>query len=130
MRTSKQREVVLEALRENVIHPTAENLYKIIKSKHSSIGTATVYRNLNSLVEDGLIKKIEGLTSSAHYDHNTHRHYHFICDKCNRVFDVSENVAPNLEEKAQCETGFQISGCDITFHGICTECINKERKND
>ena len=104
VRTSKQKEVVLQALKDNVIHPTADELYKIISRTNSSIGSATVYRNLNTLAEEGTIKKIDGLETPAHFDHNTHKHYHFICDK--------------------------IIGHDITFHGICSECIKKETEND
>ena len=48
VRTSKQKEVLLQALKDNVIHPTADELYKIISRTNSSIGSATVYRNLNT----------------------------------------------------------------------------------
>ena len=130
VRTSKQKEVVLQALKDNVIHPTADELYKIISRTNSSIGSATVYRNLNTLAEERTIKKIDGLETPAHFDHNTHKHYHFICDKCKKIYDVSEDVAPNVDINASKETGFKITGHDITFHGICSECIKKETEND
>jgi len=129
-RTSKLRNVVLQALKENVIHPTADELYKIISHTNSTIGAATVYRNLHSLAEDGTIKKIDGLDNSAHFDHNTHNHYHFICNKCKRIFDISEDVAPNVDKNAEKETGFSITGHDISFHGICSDCMKKEGHYD
>ena len=130
VRTSKQKEVLLQALKDNVIHPTADELYKIISRTNSSIGSATVYRNLNTLAEEGTINKIDGLETHAHFDHNTHKHYHFICDKCKKIYDVSEDVAPNVDINASKETGFKITGHDIIFHGICSECIKKETEND
>ena len=130
VRTSKQKDVVLQALKDNVIHPTADELYKIISKTNSSIGSATVYRNLNSLAEEGLIKKIDGLETSAHFDHNTHKHYHFICDCCKKIYDVSENIAPDVDINAAKETGFNITGHDICFHGICTDCMKKEGHYD
>ena len=124
-RTSKLKEVVLKALKENVIHPSADELYKIISKGETSIGPATVYRNLQALAEEGVIKKIDGLENSSHFDHNTHKHYHFICDKCKRIFDISNKVAPNVDKNAEDETGFHIKGHDILFHGICSECLEK-----
>jgi len=124
MNYSKQREIILNTLKENVVHPTAEYLYDVLRQENSTISLATLYRNLNQLAEHGIIKKIDGLESSSHYDHNTHEHYHFICDNCKKVYDISANVAPDLVKKAQEETGFTITGCDIVFHGICKNCQN------
>ena len=123
---SKQREIILDTLKENVVHPTAEYLYEKIKSKDPKISLATLYRNLNQLTQNGIIKKIDGLETSSHFDHNTHKHYHFICSKCNRVFDISADVAPDLIEKTENTTGFEIQSHDIVFTGICKECKNKQ----
>ncbi len=123
---SKQREIILDTLKENVVHPTAEYLYEKIKSKDPKISLATLYRNLNQLTQNGIIKKIDGLETSSHFDHNTHKHYHFICSKCNRVFDISADVAPDLIEKTENSTGFEIQSHDIVFTGICKECKNKQ----
>lgn len=122
MNYSKQREMVLQALRENVVHPTAEYIYDIMSKTDNSVSLATLYRNLNQLSESGVIKKIEGLDNSAHYDHNTHEHYHCICIKCGRVYDIPADVAPNLVKNAEASTGFIIKSHDIIFHGICNEC--------
>ena len=108
MNFSRQRELVLSTLKENVVHPTAEYLYEILKDKNPKISLATLYRNLNQLAQAGIIKKIDGLETSAHFDHNTHNHYHFICDKCKKVFDISADVAPDIVTKTQDETGFYI----------------------
>ena len=82
MNYSRQREIILETLKKNVVHPTAEYLYGILQEKAPNISLATLYRNLNQLAENGIIKKIDGLEAPSHFDHNTHEHFHFICDKC------------------------------------------------
>lgn len=125
MNYSKQRELILNTLKENVVHPTAEYLYEILKENNPNLSLGTVYRNLNQLSENGTIKKIEGLENSLHFDHNTHEHFHFICDKCKRVFDISVNIAPDIALKTEKETGFIVKGYDIAIHGICNECKNK-----
>lgn len=127
MNYSKQREIILETLQENVVHPTAEYLYSILKQKAPNISLATLYRNLNKLAENGIIKKIDGLEAPSHYDHNTHEHYHFICENCKRVFDISADIAPDITSKTSQETGFLINGHDIVMHGICKDC-QKEGK--
>lgn len=122
MNYSKQREMVLQALRENVVHPTAEYIYDIMSKTDNSVSLATLYRNLNQLSESGVIKKIEGLDSSAHYDHNTFEHYHCICTKCGKVFDIPADVAPNLVKNTEDMTGFIIQSHDVIFHGLCKDC--------
>ena len=96
MNYSRQREVILDTLKSNVVHPTAEYLYAVLKEKEPNISLATLYRNLNQLADNGVIKKIDGLETSSHFDHNIHEHYHMICDKCRRVLDVSSEVAPDI----------------------------------
>lgn len=128
MNYSKQREKILEVLSNNAVHPTAERLLEILKDEDTSIGMTTLYRNLNQLANAGLIKKIDGLEASAHYDHNTFDHYHLICVECKKVFDIPSDVAPNLVKNTQAATGFDIINHDIVFHGICSEC--KKRKEN
>ena len=126
MNYSRQREIILDTLKRNAVHPTAEKLMEIIKTENSdsNIGIATVYRNLSKLADTGIIKRIEGLETAEHFDHNTNVHYHFICTKCKRVFDINSDVASNIVEKTQEQTGFIVSGYDVVFKGICKDCQN------
>lgn len=128
MNYSRQREIIFDTLRRHAVHPTAERLYNIIKGEQpdSNIGIATVYRNLRRMANSGSIKKISGLEEAEHFDHNTHTHYHFLCKKCNKVFDIDAKVAPEIIENTQKETGFIIDSYDIVFHGICKDCQAEE----
>lgn len=124
MNYSRQREIILDTLKRNAVHPTAEKLFEIIKLEQpdSNIGIATVYRNLRRMADSGCIKIISGLEDAEHFDHNTHTHYHFLCEQCNRVFDIDADVAPEVIENTQNNTGFRITDYDIVFHGICKDC--------
>lgn len=126
MNYSKQREIILDTLSKNAIHPTAEALLEFLKRDDSNVGMTTLYRNLNQLADAGLIKKIDGLEPSAHFDHNTFEHYHFICEKCKKVYDIPSSVAPDLVKNTTEATGFDITSHDIVFHGICRECKRKD----
>ena len=56
---SKQRELILDSLKNRTDHPTAETLYRDLKDKMPEIGIATVYRNLSTLCEEGKINKLK-----------------------------------------------------------------------
>lgn len=122
MKYSRQRELILKTLKENPVHPTADFIYELLRKELSSISLATVYRNLNQLAENGIIKKVPGLDGSIHFDHSIHPHYHFICTKCNKVYDVPYDVAPNPAEKLYERTGLTAESCDLSFKGICKDC--------
>lgn len=122
MKYSRQRELILKTLKENCIHPTAEQLYELIRREEPTVSLATVYRNLNLLAENGMVKKIEGLDGTAHFDHQTFDHYHFICTKCNRVFDIPYDIAPDLAQDVESRTGFRIASYDVSFRGTCKNC--------
>lgn len=127
MNYSRQREIILKTLKENVVHPSAEYIFEVLKSKDSGISLATVYRNLNKMAQNGIIKKIDGLEDKAHFDHNTHEHFHFICECCGKIFDINPDIAPEVVAKTQEQTGFMVKKFDIVFQGKCLECIEKER---
>ncbi len=125
MNYSKQRELILKTLQENPVHPTADYIYSVLKKELPTISLATVYRNLNQLAEQGKIKKIEGLDGSSHFDHTIHNHYHFVCIKCNKIYDIPYEVAKDIEQKVSAMTGLKITDHDISFKGICTACQHK-----
>lgn len=122
MKYSKQRELILQTLQENMIHPTAEQLFKLVRQKDPTVSLATVYRNLNLLSENGTIKKINGLEEMSHFDHNLIPHHHFICKKCRKVFDIYQSFAIDTPEKCLQDEKFKIEECEIFFRGICQEC--------
>lgn len=122
MKYSKQRELIYEQLKSNPIHPTAEEVYLQLKPHHPNISLATVYRNLNKLAESSIIKKIQGLDASDRFDYNTHEHYHFICEKCRRVYDVNLELLSYINDKVK---DHNIKSFDLLLKGICNNCKEK-----
>ncbi len=120
-RNTIQRQAILDSMRELNIHATAEQVYEHVVKKHPAISKATVYRNLAQMAEAGEILNIGSFYGSAHYDHNCHRHYHFICEACRRVFDV-DNYLPALPERLMGMDGFEITGHQLSFSGLCGDC--------
>ena len=77
---SKQRELIINSLKNRTDHPTADMLYIDLKKEMPNLGIATVYRNLVELCEEGVIIKIKSKNGPDRYDGNTMPHVHFECE--------------------------------------------------
>ena len=117
-----QCSLVLEAVNRLHCHATADEVYEAIVKKHPTVSRATVYRNLNRLSETGNIRKIEIPGGPDRFDHQRPEHYHVKCAKCGRVFDVEMDYIADLVRKIKDARGFQFTGHNIIFTGICPEC--------
>lgn len=122
MKRSKQRDAVLEALCSTTSHPTADNLYNMVRKKMPNISLGTVYRNLNLLSESGKITKIDVGFDQTHYDGNTEPHNHFICKKCHKVYDVKDKYDYEIDKKACSDVNGDIEYHTLMFYGICSSC--------
>ncbi len=130
MRYSKQRELIFNALKNNPVHPTADNIYALLKKDNPALSLGTVYRNLNLLSKEGIIKKLSGLDGSEHFDHHTHNHCHFVCENCSRIEDIEQTSDLYAAlGKINNNKDYLVTACDITLRSVCKHCkINKEKK--
>jgi len=120
-RNTVQRQLVFDAVKELNIHATAEQIVEHLSKTHPAIGRATVYRNLNYMTESGELLRVGSFYGSTHYDHNCHEHYHFICSKCRKVFDV-EGQLSDVFERIRDQNEFDITDCNVSFSGLCRAC--------
>ena len=122
---SRQREEILREIEKLYNHPTAEDIYMIVKGKDPAISRSTVYRNLGVLVEDGKINKISMQAGPDRYDLKREPHNHVICTKCGKIMDFDYNFElDNLKKILKEQTGIEISGEGIALEGICDSCKN------
>ncbi|SDB35546.1 Fur family transcriptional regulator [Eubacterium oxidoreducens] len=122
MHYSKQREAVKHYLQNHTTHPTAEMIYQDLKKTMPNISLGTVYRNLNLLVERGDAIKLDFGDGIDRFDGFTSPHYHFICNKCNRLFDLKMKHLEHINSLASIEFDGEIEGHIIYFHGTCPDC--------
>ncbi len=126
MRYSKQRELILETLKDFPIHPTAEQLYEKVKTEMPSISLGTVYRNLSLLVEQQEIRRFESPGEvSIRYDGRNDEHSHLVCNTCKKIYDVDIETFKILDETLSDLTGFKVEEHDIVLRGVCKECQTK-----
>lgn len=134
LRKSKQRDVILEIVQNNNVHPTAEWIYGEAKKFIPTIGIATVYRNLNKLVELGEIEKISIPGESDRYDSVMTEHFHMRCSSCGElkdIFPVNEDsfndVKNAIAEAFDLEPDkFEISETMLSY--VCDNCADIENK--
>ncbi len=83
----------------------------------------TVYRNLNILIEQGLVKKIDSGSTFDRFEANTDLHYHFICESCGAIIDLGLPVDLSLNKRVQKETAYKVNRHKIEYFGICDKCL-------
>lgn len=125
-RFSKQRQIIYDMIKENPVHPSADYIYNTLKKDYPDLSLGTVYRNLNVLVESGLIIKISSDADSEHYDGNLSNHYHLMCEDCHHIFDVDVPYLDNIEDEARRNSCHTIKKHNLVFTGLCEECAKKE----
>ena len=121
MRNSKQRDLIEQIVNSSHIHPTAEEVYELSRQSIPNISLGTVYRNLNTLANEKLIRKIKVDESKYRYDHNKDKHAHFICTKCSNIIDLNENILKGMDEF----NGNIVTDIDLSLSGICKDCLKK-----
>ncbi len=129
LKKSKQREAIINVLRNTTSHPTAELIYQEVKKVIPEIGIATVYRNLRILKSSGDILEIRTSRDTAHYDGNTASHCHFTCEKCNCVIDIEGPMDRSIEKKLAQKTGLFITKHDLVFTGLCLKCQQSDPRS-
>lgn len=122
MKYSKQREAVLNAVLWSTEHPTAEMVYETVKKEIPNISLGTVYRNLNQLVEKGMIKLVVLPNEGNRFDKTLEHHDHVYCQSCKNLFDIPSSNLMQINHAIEKETGFQILSQNIIFEGICKNC--------
>ena len=122
LRLTTQRQVILEELNKVKTHPTANELYDMVRKRLPRIGLGTVYRNLELMAENGMILKIEVGGSQKRFDATTASHYHIRCSQCGKVEDIDVPVITDLVKEASATSSYHIIGHHIEFTGICSEC--------
>src|SRR5210317_189104 len=128
MRLTSQRQVILEELAKVKTHPTANEVYDMVRKRLPRIGLGTVYRNLELMADNGMILKLEVGGSQKRFDATTNLHYHIRCTSCGKVDDIELTAMPHLDQLASDSSDYQVVGHHIEFSGICATCSAAQEK--
>lgn len=120
---TKQRQAVLQVIRESEEHLTANEVFESARRLLPGISFATVYNSLRYLKVEGMIGEVRFGTGSSRYDRTLTRHDHAICNKCSKLVDIELPIPDGLIEEAALRSKFEAESIELTLHGLCPECI-------
>jgi Fe2+ or Zn2+ uptake regulation protein len=126
-RRSKQRARILEFLHKTNMHPTALMIFEELRREFPSLSLGNVYRNLNILVEQGLVRELKMGSTFDRFDGNIAPHYHFICEACGEISDLNLPHNAVLNDRVQTLTNGQVNYHRLDFYGACSKCLSTQR---
>ncbi|MBR2444123.1 MAG: transcriptional repressor [Clostridia bacterium] len=128
--STKQREAILAFLCDNSTHSTASEIHKHLRDSGISVGVATIYRTLDRLERDGIVRKMstgDGKSACYQYIENAkcHEHFHLKCTGCGALIHLDCHFLEEMEAHILGEHGFQISSGRTVIYGLCQSCTKK-----
>ncbi len=121
-----QRRTVFAELAGRRDHPTADQVYDAVRRRVPGLSRTTVYRVLETLVENGLARKVQHAGGVVRFDPMTGRHHHLVCEACGRLVDLDDALVPPLRLPEARGTGFRIKDYSVSFTGLCPDCLKKK----
>jgi Fur family transcriptional regulator, peroxide stress response regulator len=125
LKITPQRVVILEAIYKLNNHPTADNIIEYIRESHPNIAIGTVYKVLETLVENQLIKKVTTDKDIMRYDGIVEKHHHLYCSECDLIEDYMDEELDKLLQnhfKNKNIKGFKIEDIMLQIRGTFNKC--------
>lgn len=123
---TSQRKLILKVLLENMSdHPSAEDIYQVVREQNPRVGLATVYRTLELFCELGILHELNFDNNNCRryeLEQGDHHHHHLICLRCGKIVEFSDYVLKDLEGYIKTEHDFVVVDHRIKFYGYCDEC--------
>ncbi len=126
LRLTPQRELVLNAVRE-LGHATPEDVAAKIHLTHPGINLSTVYRNLETLENVGLVQHTHlGHGGATYHAAEELTHLHLVCENCGSVGDAPIEAAANFVNTLSDDYGFKTDVTHFAIYGTCADCVVKK----
>ena len=119
---TRQRRIILEELRKLKCHPSADQLFRIVRRHMPNISLGTVYRNLDVLVNGGLALKLDLAGGQSRYDGDVSPHFHIRCRDCGKVDDIPAEDVGGIGVPTVLRTAYAVTGWKMEFEGVCPAC--------
>lgn len=124
LKSTRQREIILDAFLAVGRHISIEDLYLKLRSKHPNIGYATVYRTLKLFAESGIAREIDFGDGQTRYEHarQGEHHDHLVCTRCGAIEEFENEAIEKLQDEVASERGFLIEKHKLELYGLCPTC--------
>ena len=127
LRITQQRIEIFKEVAESCEHPDAEMIYERVKAKLPNVSIDTVYRTLASLEEMDMIFRVDNQLPRARFDADKTPHHHFLCTKCNAVYDIFPDALNSITLPENLELPGKIKNINLQIRGICKNCLEKNK---
>jgi Fur family peroxide stress response transcriptional regulator len=120
-----QRQVIWETLRSMHGHPSPEAVYDIVRERIPSISLATVYKNIRTFIEHGMLAEVSLHHGSARLETNPEPHHHFVCVQCREIADIPQSDIGPVTLKNAAPEAYEIHRYSVEIHGLCQRCARR-----
>ncbi|QGG47838.1 Fur family transcriptional regulator [Heliorestis convoluta] len=127
-RMTKQKSLILDLVKGTKCHPTADWVYQEARQQIPDISLGTVYRNLNALANQGMIREMNYAGTSSRYDGDVSQHYHFVCQDCGFVYDLPLEPLKAIDDLVENQENHKVAGHRLEFYGRCKSCKIQEKQ--
>jgi len=127
-RMTSQRRLILQTLERLSGHPTAEQLFQIVRRQDSSLSLSTIYRTLRWLQEEDLVstRLFDEERRQERFDPAfPSEHHHFMCTACKSVIEFDTQLIDSIKTQFERQTGAQVQVGSIVLYGLCARCREK-----
>jgi Fur family peroxide stress response transcriptional regulator len=100
-------------------------VYEVVKEHIPSISLATVYKNLKTFEEQGLIHEVSPHHGSARFETNPAPHHHLVCVRCKAIVDIPADDVEPVRLKKRAPAGFRVQRFSVEMLGICGACAKE-----
>jgi len=120
LKVTPQRVAIIEYLSEYG-HLSIAKMYELVKEKFPSISLATIYKNVNAMIDNGFLKEVKIIGQDSRYELNYGEHSHVVCRECGKVVDIEMESSELLKEASK-KSDMSVESSSMVFYGICKEC--------
>lgn len=117
-----QRTVIYRVLVESRDHPSPELVYERVSREIPEISRATVYKNIHTFIDAGMLREVSELHQTNRLDANLERHHHLICIRCRKVVDYHDDELDSVRASNAEPDGFQVTEYRVEARGLCPAC--------
>lgn len=130
---TKQKTLIIEYFKKNSLsHKTIDEICSALKENGTPVGTSTVYRHVQKLVDEGILTKYSiDSESGSCYQYNAENnkmHFHLKCTECNELFHASCEFMESVDGHIFSHHGFKVDNSRTVFYGICQSCLRNRKK--
>jgi len=120
-RATPQRIAIAQIVLSSKDHPTAEQVYELVRGRHPSISLSTVYNTLHVMRDVSMLQEF-AIDNIHRYDPNTRMHVNLVCQNCGEIVDVEDETIDKEIDRISKRRGFTIIGHRFDIYGVCRRC--------